>query len=410
MRLRIFLPLFATTRLSSRGVGACFSLEVFGGRTFWLGEHGRRRALQSVQGPAVAARRVPLVGVRGRGVFDGKAAAVQAKAAQATGTLAVTIKKGDPSRSIRLDGAAKRPARTGHRAGRAGARQPRGPEHRAHPRAPGTPPPTGSRRRLSASGPQARDVQDRPHAGLSPHHEGHESKDPGPARVTARVSGRGAAHPRLRLQRRPDQKVTFVEIAPAGKRTIGTVTGGKGTLTFAPAPAPTRGRSKPNSNCRRRRRNQDRRTSGPLACTSAGRSRVTVTRRASRCGRLQPRRRGRPLRDRDHGARRRAAQDPHPQPAVTISAGRPTSGGRVTVRAVAPMREGAGSGPPASAPRHRPRRRASGRHESAVLDFQDNNRAFIYDVRTRTVRETAPVPAVKGWTDRSPSACSMTGA
>lgn len=64
-----------------------------------------------------------------------------------------------------------------------------------------------------------------------------EAEDPLPARVTARVSGRGAKRTlSYDVLRRPDQKVTFVEVAAAGKRPIGTVTGGRGTLTFSPAP------------------------------------------------------------------------------------------------------------------------------------------------------------------------------
>jgi hypothetical protein len=51
--------------------------------------------------------------------------------------------------------------------------------------------------------------------------------------VTGKGSERTLSYDVLR---RPDQKVTFVEVAAAGKRPIGTVTGGRGTLTFSPAP------------------------------------------------------------------------------------------------------------------------------------------------------------------------------
>jgi hypothetical protein len=67
--------------------------------------------------------------------------------------------------------------------------------------------------------------------------------EPAPARVSARLRGTGATRTlTYDVLRRPDQKVTFVEVAAAGKRTIGTVAGGRGTLRFTPAPGTDRRR------------------------------------------------------------------------------------------------------------------------------------------------------------------------
>ena len=165
-------------------------------------------------------------------VFGGKAAA-----AQAGGSFAVTIKKGDRTRSIRLDGAGGAP-----------------------------------RVRVTAPGGQTLESSDGPGTALTPAlrilrseqlkatvvglHDpkpgtytfdllpgspviakASQSVDPEPARVSARVTGRGAKRTLVYdVLRRPDQRVTFVEVGPGGKRPIGTVTGGRGTLRFSPAP------------------------------------------------------------------------------------------------------------------------------------------------------------------------------
>ena len=64
-----------------------------------------------------------------------------------------------------------------------------------------------------------------------------EAEDPPAARVRARVRGRGARR-RLTydIRRRPGQRVAFIESGREGKRTIGTVSGGRGSLRFSPAP------------------------------------------------------------------------------------------------------------------------------------------------------------------------------
>ena len=64
-----------------------------------------------------------------------------------------------------------------------------------------------------------------------------EAEDPPDARVSATVRGAGKRRTlAYDVAARPDQRVTFVETSPEGNRPLGTVRGGKGTLTFAPAP------------------------------------------------------------------------------------------------------------------------------------------------------------------------------
>ncbi len=66
-----------------------------------------------------------------------------------------------------------------------------------------------------------------------------QAVDPRPARARARVRGRGARRTlAYRVDRRANQRVTFVEVTAGGtERTIGAVDGGgRGRLAFAPAP------------------------------------------------------------------------------------------------------------------------------------------------------------------------------
>jgi len=172
-----------------------------------------------------------------------------------------------------------------------------------------------------------------------------ESEDPGPARVTARVSGRGTQR-RLTydVERRPDQKVTFVEVAAAGKRPLGTVTGGKGTLTFSPAPG---------TDTRRIEAQFELLGIGAETTTVAtfrppsqrlGRpSRVTVHRRSGTLRvaftRVAEAERYEIVTTLATGGQRTTSTR---RTAVTITHIARDSGGTVTVRAVAPMRQGAG--------------------------------------------------------------------
>ena len=64
-----------------------------------------------------------------------------------------------------------------------------------------------------------------------------EATDPLPARVTASVHGHGARRTlAYDIRRRPQQTVTFLEVSGVTRRPIGTVSGGRGTLAFTPAP------------------------------------------------------------------------------------------------------------------------------------------------------------------------------
>jgi hypothetical protein len=65
-----------------------------------------------------------------------------------------------------------------------------------------------------------------------------QASDPPPARVSASVRGHGARRTLVYdVTRRPAQRVTFVEQARGGSRTIGTIRGGgRGRLSFTPAP------------------------------------------------------------------------------------------------------------------------------------------------------------------------------
>ena len=62
--------------------------------------------------------------------------------------------------------------------------------------------------------------------------------DPEPVQIRGRVSGRGTTRIlRYDVRRRPDQTVTFMEVAGEARRVIGTVNGGgRGTLRFSPVP------------------------------------------------------------------------------------------------------------------------------------------------------------------------------
>ena len=147
--------------------------------------------------------------------------------------------------------------------------------------------------------------------------------------------------------RRPGQKVTFVEVAAAGKRTIGTVTGGRGTLRFTPAPGTDR-----------------RRIEAQFELVGIGAETKTVAAFSPPSPRL-----GKPTRVTVHrrGTRLVVAWTRVPEAAryellITLSSGEQrithtrrsgititsvprSSSGRVTVSAVAPMR----AGPPTSA-------------------------------------------------------------
>jgi hypothetical protein len=64
-----------------------------------------------------------------------------------------------------------------------------------------------------------------------------EATDPLPAQVTAGVHGHGVRRTlAYDIRPRPRQTVTFLEVSGVTQRPIGTVSGGRGTLAFTPAP------------------------------------------------------------------------------------------------------------------------------------------------------------------------------
>jgi hypothetical protein len=218
----------SATRLSSVGVGACATIDLALGSISIGG---------GVQFSPFRVLLSPLDGCRwsefeDAAVFDGKAAA-----AQATGTVVVRIKKGDRSRAIRLDGVDGAP--------------------RVRVIAPGGQVLDSSLEPGTALTPAIRILRSEQIkatvVGLQDPKPGSykvdllpgspaitkvsEYEDPPPARVTARVTGRGAKRTLVYdVLRRRDQRVTFLETGPSGQRPIGTVTGGRGTLKFSPVP------------------------------------------------------------------------------------------------------------------------------------------------------------------------------
>ena len=61
--------------------------------------------------------------------------------------------------------------------------------------------------------------------------------DPAPAQVSASVRGHGSRRTlAYDIRPRPQQSVTFVEVSGVARRPIGTVSGGRGALSFTPAP------------------------------------------------------------------------------------------------------------------------------------------------------------------------------
>ena len=172
-----------------------------------------------------------------------------------------------------------------------------------------------------------------------------QATDPAPAQITASVRGHGVAAKRTLVYDvapRPNQSVTFVEVSGVARRPIGTVSGGRGRLSFTPAPGsdlrhvvaeftldgirtetrtvasfrPPPARLARPAHLRVRRRGSSLRVSwAPVA----GATRYEVVTTSGSAGQRITRARG------AHATLRNVA---------------PTSAGRVSVRAVAPMRQG----------------------------------------------------------------------
>jgi virginiamycin B lyase len=342
----------SATRLSSVGVGACFTVGA-GGFTVSMGGGVRFSPFKVIAWPLDGCKWSRF---EDASVFGGASAARQARAAQTTGSFVVTIKRGDPSRAIRLDGAAGAP-----------------------------------RVRVTAPGGQVLDSSDGPGTaltreirilrspllrsttvGLQNPRPGNyridalplspaitrvsEADDPPSARVTARVSGHGARRTlTYDVLPRPNQRVTFVETGSGGERPIATITGGRGTRSFSPAPGTGK-----------------RHIEAQFELNGIGSETKTVATFTPPSARL-----GRPahvrvrrLADQLQVTWSRVAEAARYEIVTTLAGGgqrvtstrRPTatirsvarsSGGRVTVRAIAPLREGRAAGARfrASAPR-----------------------------------------------------------
>jgi hypothetical protein len=136
--------------------------------------------------------------------------------------------------------------------------------------------------------------------------------------------------------------VTFVEVADSGKRPLGTVTGGRGTLTFTPAPGSDRRRIEAQFELAGI--GAETKTVAAFTPPSArlGRpTRLTVRRRGGRLlvtwKRVPEAQRYEVLTTLSSGGQRMTSTR---RPSATIGSVARWNGGRVTVRAVAPMRQG----------------------------------------------------------------------
>ena len=246
-----------------------------------------------------------------RAVFDGKAAA-----AQADGSFTVRIKRGDPSRSIRLDGVDGAP--------RVRVSAPDGQVLESAAKGMAL---TPALRILSLEKVKQTVVGlFEPKPGIykidllpgSPRiAKVSESEDPGPPRVSVRVRGTGARRTlEYDVARRDDQKVTFVEVAAGGKRPTRHRhrRAREAQLHACPGyrPAAHRGAVRARGH---RRRDADRR--GVLAAVPAPRPARPGHRPPQRhppARALDARRAGGALRGRHDAGRRRAADHPHPPP------------------------------------------------------------------------------------------------
>jgi hypothetical protein len=170
-----------------------------------------------------------------------------------------------------------------------------------------------------------------------------QASDQAPARVRASVHGKGASRTLVyAISRRVSQRVTFLEQARGGTRTIGTITGGgHGHLSFTPAP----GRD-------RRRVIAQFELAGLAAETRTVASFTPPSPRLGRPAHLRIVRRGhrvqvswRPVPGATRyelvtrlasGERERRIRQPH----AILRGVQPFDGGRVSVRAAAPMRQG----------------------------------------------------------------------
>jgi streptogramin lyase len=331
----------SATRLSDVGVGAC--------ATFDLGV-GSISIGGGVHFAPLDVRVWPLDGCRwsefeDAHVFDARSApaAAQVRAAQASGVVVVTIKKGDRSRAIRLDGVEGSP--------RVRVTAPGG-KVLDSPEGPGTALTPAIRILRSVQlkatvvglqDPEPGSYTIDPLPGSAAITKVSEAEDPAPARITAHVRGRGAHRTLVYdVLRRPHQRVTFVDSGPGADHPIGTITGGRGTLAFSPAPET--GRRRIEAQFELAGIGAETKTVATFTPPSTRLSRpthLTVRRRASRLviawTRVTGATRYEIVTTLTSGVQRITRTRRH---TATISPIARASGGKVTVRAIAPMRQG----------------------------------------------------------------------
>lgn len=271
-------------------------------------------------------------------VFEGRAVL-----AQLGGVRTVRVDRGDPSRAIRLDGASGAPRVQVKTPGGEVLTSSDGPGLKA----------TKTMRIMRSEqlkstvvglmDPKPGAYTIEPLPGSPPITKLTEAQDPPAARVRASISGTDTRRTLVYdVLPRPGQRVTFVERAQGGSRTIGTVSGGRGQLAFSPAPG------------------SDRRSiEAQFELEGIPAERLTVARfappsaRLGQPGRLLVRRAGDRLRvswppvrgatsyevltTLATGAQRATTTRRN---SATIRPVTPTSGGLVAVRAVASMRQG----------------------------------------------------------------------
>lgn len=324
----------AITRVSSVGVGGCITVSAFG-ESLSVGG--------GVNYSPFALKFWPFDGCKWSrfdepNVFDGRAVE-----AQAGGVRAIAIKRGDPSRALRLDGAGGAPRVRVTGPGGLALASSSGPGLEASKTLR-----IMRSEKLKATviglvDPEPGTYTITPLPGSPTIAKLTEANDPPDARVKASVTGKGARRKLVYdVARRPDQRVTFVESGSAGTRQIGTVRGGRGSLSFAPAPGGGR-----------------RRIQAQFELAGLPAERLTVasfmppSARLARPGRVAVRRRGAKLLvswARVAGATRydviatlasgaqRATTTR--RPSATLTGITASSGGRVAVRGVASMRQG----------------------------------------------------------------------
>ena len=218
----------ALSHVSSVGVGGCVSLEVAGESI-------------NVGGGVVFSpfdiKLWPLDGCKWSRFYDPRVFGGQARAAQAGGTHTVRVRAGDEGRAVRLDGRAGAPrVRVTAPDGRV-LESSDGPGHAL----------TKTIRILRSErlkttivglqDPKPGAYKIEPLPGSAAITKVSEAKDPPDARISARITRRGVRRViTYDIRPRPDQRVTFVETGPDGNRPIATVRGGRGTVAFTPAP------------------------------------------------------------------------------------------------------------------------------------------------------------------------------